>query len=311
MKSITFFENNHEYGYCSEGSSPKLLSDLLGWLSSKSDELSELHLALYLFNNEYFFEKLKEISTKGTKVVIYSIPLEGYDSDRPASIRDRSTGAVVQSGTKYDFATELYKTISCLSSSNISLRIVPHMYLRSNRVRSFSRGQMPYSLHCKSFFAKCKNGESFVGLTSTNFAIRDAGKMESLSIISLNEEMEYAAVDFYSGLQENSFTVQEFDEDKDWSHYRVAMRQVPPKSNLMFIAPFYRDSASQFEVNLKTMINRAKRRIVVCAQHVSSYEYSFERLYSEEKTSGYVKKDGFLKDVLQKAKQGADTTIIS
>ena len=293
------------------GSSPKLLEDFVAWLDDNADDLRELQIALYLFNNGRLYDYLCSERFADVRITIYSIPLEGYDPRSPAQIENRKTGECLGRYSKYDVAASLYNRMLS-APKNIEMRLVPHMYLRSSRVRSFSRGQMPYSLHCKSFFATLSNGDSYVGLSSTNFAVRDAGKMEIVGVVALNDRMKASAKDFYQGLHENSCKIQDFDSEKDWSSFQIQSRKRPEKSQLMFVAPFYKDSSSDFEENLKTMIKKAKRRIIICAQHVSSYEYSYERLYtSENATPGSVKKDGFLKDVLKKSEEGVKTLILS
>ena len=312
IETTSFFENNDSGKFTNLGSSPDTLLYLMHWMKEKAASLLEVRIALYLFNNRAFYDFLNSPEMRHCKVVVYSIPLEGYDTRNPLPVYDFDSGHFIERASKYDFAERLYSSAKVRPFSNVLIRIVPHMYLRSSRVNSFSRGQMPYSLHCKCFYARCADGKNYFGLSSTNFALRDAGKMETMTVISLNDGMDSSAKDFFSGLDENSYPLDTFDESADWSHYEVKLRPVPSKSNLMFVAPFYKYSACIFEENLQTMIRRAQSRIVICAQHVSSYKYSYERLYEEgQQQAGVVRKEGFLSDVLAQAQRGLDTTILS
>ena len=80
-------------------------------------------------------------------------------------------------------AEAIYNRIKSSRNSNFNLFIFPHMYIRSPRVRPFSRGDMPYSLHAKSIFIKYKNGGGAVGLTSSNLATRDMVKDEMMLLV--------------------------------------------------------------------------------------------------------------------------------
>lgn len=234
-----------------------------------------------------------------------------YDNDRKASVFDRDTGKLIGAFTKYDFAKGLYKSIQEMHLDNFEFRIVPHMYLRSKRVRPFSRGNMPYSLHCKTFFAEFHSGKCFAGITSSNLALRDAVKAEMACIIPLLSDDIIAAKDFFQGLYENSFDINSFDEKQDYSHFKIKMRSQPNASRLMYTAPFYRNSPIIFENQIKDIISKANGKIAICAQHVSSYKYSVDGSFCDMKTPGSIEKRGFLDDVLRKAKTGTKTFFIS
>lgn len=295
------------------GCSPMLLKCFCGWLSSHKEDISTLEIALYLFNNEILYSTLKDLADKGCQIHIYSIPLEGYDDDKPIKITNHQNSLSLGIRTKFYFASRIYTDIQKSNHPNLHLHIVPHMYLRSDNVHAFSRGNMPYSLHCKTFFLRYKNGSAFAGLTSSNMAVRDAQKIEMAYVTSLSQQEITSASDFFAGLKENSILVADFDPSADYNHFRIVKRPAPPASKILYTAPFYEDSASIFENRLATMIKRAKRRIVVCAQHICAYEYAYPWKFTSRPTegSGMSKKDGFLKDVLNMANTGISTTFIS
>ena len=297
--------------YDNLGNSPVLLEDLCSWLRKKKTEILSVDIALYLFNNEYLFTALKELADSGCQVNVYSIPLEGYDM-APHMVTDHKNNKPIGEYSKYGLAKELYDKISALSHPNFTLSIMPHMYIRSANVAPFSRGKMPYSLHCKSYLVQFRSGASYAGLTSSNFAVRDAQKIELACIMPLGEDEKKSSVDFYEGLKENSIPVSDFKEGEDYSHYEIKPRPVPNRSQAAYIAPFYKNSSVDFENALTDLINNAKKRIVIAAQHIASYEYSYHTTGSSGNPGDrFIKKDGFLKNVLQKAAGGIPTTFIS
>lgn len=190
------FEFGNPSIYNDLGCSPMLLQQFCKWLSSQRENISILEIALYLFNNEYLYSTLKDLANVGCQIHIYSIPLEGYDDDKPINIKNHKNGLSLGRYTKLYFAKQIYADIQKTNNPNLHLHIVPHMYLRSNRVRAFSRGNMPYSLHCKTFYVRYKNGNEFAGLTSSNMAVRDAPKIEMAYVTSLNQPEIESASDF-------------------------------------------------------------------------------------------------------------------
>lgn len=298
--------------YNTLGCSPNLTISLCNWLQSNKKNIEYIKIALYLFNNKYLFNTLKDLAESDISIDVFSIPLEGYDKDYPKYLDEYNGRRKFGPYTKLDCASPIYHELKKNSNSNFRLHIVPHMYLRSNRVKSFSRGNMPYSLHCKSIFVKFKNNKYYAGITSSNLAVRDAQKLEVAYIMSLENKAEItSARDFYRGLQENSIPIESFNPNNDYSHFPIITRNTPDKSVLMFTAPFYKDSAAIFESNIIKIIQKAKHRIIICAQHISSYNYYINGQYLTPSHSGTIRKDGFLKTVLDKAKSGVQTTFLS
>lgn len=307
-KALLLSENGNYRDYNNFGCSPHLLESFIGWLSEQKANIAELNLALYLFNNEVLLDTLISLASVGVKVTVYSIPIEGYDNRYPRSIIEYHSGISLGNFTKYDLANKVYGRIRKEHIHNFELRIVPHMYLRSKRVHPFSRGSMPYSLHIKSFAATMKNGDLYAGLTSSNFAVRDAQKNEAAVICQLDEPEALSTTDFYLGLYENSISFFDFDASGDYSHFQVRMRPTPPKSRTMYVAPFYSDSASDFEANASSIVNRAKSRLIVCAQHISAYNYAYE---DWDKSPAQIRKPGFLSAVIERANSGITTSFLS
>lgn len=293
------------------GSSPKLLEDLCAWLIKNKNRILSIDLALYLFNNEYLLSVLEQLADSNCQVNVYSIPLEGYDTTSH-KITDHKTDLCIGDYSKYELAKRVYDKILEMNHPNFTLFIMPHMYIRSSNVAPFSRGKMPYSLHCKSYMVQFRNGASYAGLTSSNFAVRDAQKIELISIMPLGESEKISTQDFYEGLKENSIPINRFNEKNDYKHYEIKLRPIPQKSQTIYIAPFYQNSAVEFEQTLIHLINNAKKQIIVVAQHIASYEYSYHTTGSSDNPNDtFIKKDGFLKNILDKAAAGISTTFIS
>ena len=80
MKGILLqAEHGNSREYNNLGCSPQTLESFIPWLSLHKNEIKELYFALYLFNNEHLLGSLPSLSDAGIKVVVCSIPLEGYD----------------------------------------------------------------------------------------------------------------------------------------------------------------------------------------------------------------------------------------
>lgn len=60
------------------GSSKYLLNVLLNELQ----DAYEIHISFFLYNNPFLHKHLEELSRKGCKINIYSIPLSGYDTKK-------------------------------------------------------------------------------------------------------------------------------------------------------------------------------------------------------------------------------------
>lgn len=293
------------------GNSPKLLKDLCGWLIKNKNKILSIDIALYLFNNDYLFSVLKQLADSNCQVNVYSIPLEGYDTT-PHTITNHQNNLCIGDYSKYDFAKRVYDKILRLNHPNLTLFIMPHMYIRSSNVSPFSRGKMPYSLHCKSYMIQFRNGVSYAGLTSSNFAVRDAQKIELACIMPIGENEKKSTMDFYQGLKENSIPIDHFNPKNDYKHYEIKLRPIPKQSQTSYIAPFYKNSPVDFEQTLIHLIDNAKHQIIVVAQHIASYEYSYHTTGSSDNPSdSYIKKNGFLKNILDKAADGIPTIFIS
>src|SRR6185437_17171244 len=123
-----YYENKFDFYSC--GSSPKLLKHLLEYLNKNGDSLAEINIALYLFNNKLLNENLIALSERGTKVNVYTIPIEGYDAESAKDIIDIETRLVISNQTKYEVAKDIFENHFYNKYKNYKLYFFPHMYLR-------------------------------------------------------------------------------------------------------------------------------------------------------------------------------------
>jgi len=294
-----YYENKFDFYSC--GSSPKLLKHLLEYLNKNGDSLAEINIALYLFNNKLLNENLIALSERGTKVNVYTIPIEGYDAESAKDIIDIETRLVISNQTKYEVAKDIFENHFYNKYKNYKLYFFPHMYLRSPKLKTFSRGNMPYSLHTKSFLFIHKNGSCDMALSSSNFAVRDLVKEENLLFICHENEHEKAALDFFVTLNKCSIHISDFDFKRDYSNYNISANDYDLNNSGGFMAPFYRNASFKIENILKKMIEGANERIIIVGQHVCPINY----------VASNNERAGLVDSILEKAKQNVGVNILS
>ena len=99
------YRPRNEYFY--EGSSPKLLEHLINYIDSHILEIDAIYLVWYLYNNIKLHNYLKSLSKRGIKIVVISIPLEGYDKKYPSDIYHADNTVFKATVTKHDMANLL------------------------------------------------------------------------------------------------------------------------------------------------------------------------------------------------------------
>lgn len=295
--------------FYSQGSSPKILKEFINYIEKNQNRIDSIYLCLYLYNNPILDAFLEQLSIQGIKIRIVSIPLEGYDASKPQDIYNIENGSIEYSKqTKYSFAKRIYNRIRIRNDENFKLYIFPHMYIRSQRVKPFSRGNMPYSLHTKSVLIKFKDGTGVTGLTSSNLAARDLIKDEVMLLIEDDVAMNLEAESFFRNIINYSYTIKVFDEMKNWMNFSMPVTEKKIDCNnyyTYYTAPFYKDSQNLIEEHLIKLLHTAKHRILICAQHICSYNYFYNADFSSNPgKSGYVKKSGILNEVIKKSKEG-------
>lgn len=291
-------QSKRRYEFYAEGSSPNIFRQLVSFLERRKDDITEITLANYLFNNLQFANQVRRLAQLGVKVNVISIPLEGYDTQpaRCEGFNSYFTGEgcphIGESRSKYDFAERIYRYLR--QSGDYSLHQFEHVYLRSPRVNRFSRGRVPFSLHIKSILIEMRDGSSFSVLTSSNLALRDTLK-EELCLIVQNtaDDLAYSRA-FYRHLIEHSKQVSDVDlhTEHDYSHYRqpfnpIEARLVSGKEQFFFTAPFLAHSNQEIEGRIRQKIASAQRRVLLCAQHINTFEAELKQATAS--TQGAVK----------------------
>lgn len=295
--------------YYSEGCNPRLLDKFLKYIDDRADSISSIKLVLYLFNNLYLLERLEDYARRGIDVTVTSIPLDGYQDKSPAQIVSYKTGNTVsEEETKRSLANDVYEKAEEYSRNcdKFRLLVFPHMFIRSKSIKPFVRGQspLPYSLHAKLALIEYKDGTGAAVLTSSNFCVRDEVKENLLTIID-DQSVVAVARKFFSDFEDCSIDEREFDESRgyrDYLTYYPAMRKAPGrKGALVFQAPFYADSPHYARNRICDLLDNASDRILICAQHVSAYQYK----------EGGKTVDGILKSALDAANRGVKTSFLS
>ena len=271
--------NNYEpYTFYSSGGSPRFLNYICDFLEQHGDDIKKINIALYLFNNEELFKKLKSLANKGVLIRVISIPLEGYDNKKSNSAIidiEQQTGREIcktcNKVSKYELAKTIYDEAAS-SIANFELLIYDHVYLRSPYVKKFSRGTAPYSLHIKSFYIEFEN-KSYSIITSSNLAVRDLVKEELLLSFKNSSSTQDAAKKFFKQLVANSTPINEYNVSnilgKD--HFQKPAFAHSQISNF-FTAPFYDKSPILAKLYIEKLMSRAKSRIIIVGQHVAEFQ---------------------------------------
>ncbi len=305
-------ENQDERKYFYEGASPKFVNALKGYFTKYTSKVKSINLVLYLFNNLTLHNLFQELAEKGIKINIISIPLEGYDHSLPQKIiYPDGREAFPEKQTKYGLASGIYSSFEN-KESNYNLFIFPHTYIRSHRIKSFSRGKMPYSLHVKSLFIEFKTGKHVAGILSSNLAIRDLVKHDTMVLQPVADEEANACQLFFNHLIENSTHVIDYKELGQSINAQTILKDHPITQSTQFIAPFYKKSPEKAEGKIMELLATAKKRIWIMAQHLSAYNYQVPLNFKVRfKVNTKVTKPGILHKALEKGAEGVNLQCIS
>ena len=302
-----------QYDFYAQGASPKILSFLCQFLKERAAVLSEIYISMYLYNNIFLHQCLKDLAEKGVKINLVTIPIEGYDDTNPRIIHDLISGEAANpvAQSKYSLARPIFGEFYKAPIGYFNLYLFPHLYIRSPKIKPFSRGKHPYSLHLKSFLFLYKNGGGAVGLSSSNLAVRDHVKEENLILVENDWSLLKTSLRFFQQLLDNAIHIRDFDFKNKYTHFDMQMQQFSQQEYCFFTAPFYKNSPIQAEKFLVENVKKAQRRIYIVAQHISSYEYTvngrFHSNFEEEDIEHY----GFLRTVLERAGAGVELRCIS
>ena len=315
MLYSTYFDHpdkySNKYDFYNVGSSPHLLEEFCNYLEQNKTLISEVYLGFYLFNNAVLNEKLESLANFGIKVYVITIPIEGYDASNPKNIIEIKSRKILKTSTKYNLAREFFAKHFKKEIANFTLYFFPHIYVRSSKVKTFSRGDMPYSLHIKSFLIKYKVGNGDIGISSSNFAVRDLVKEENLLLVKNNSLFFKATSIFFDNLIKNSIPIYEFDFKADYTDYKVEIIPIDETPGIGFIAPFYFDSACKAEKAIKDLIDSAEKSIYIVAQHICPVDYIIQGKFHSLLPDNEIKNMGFLNNIIVKANSGVKISFIS
>lgn len=315
MPFKTFFDEPDNYknrfDFYEQGGSPFLLEKLIETIEEKKNDIEEINISWYLYNNQHLHDYLKEIAAGGIIVNVITIPLEGYDHNKPKILKNLVTGEKSdKSVTKYNLARKIYgEMYRSTSHENFNLYVFPHLYVRSARIKKFSRGSLPYSLHIKSVYIKKKNGYLLL-LSSSNLAVRDLVKSESMICIENEPNYEENIKVFYTNLISNSITIKDYRTSLNTTCNTYEKLEFKFSNSVFITAPFYDNSANILEKTLSEHIAAAKKRIIVCAQHLAAFNYEFNAKHHSTINKNEIRK-GILGDVITMANKGIQVTCLS
>ncbi|TDS19065.1 phospholipase D-like protein [Maribacter caenipelagi] len=315
MPFKTFFDEPDNYknrfDFYEQGGSPLLLEKFIETIEEQKNDIEEINISWYLYNNQHLHDYLKEIAASGIIVNVITIPLEGYDHNKPKILKNLVTGEKSdKSVTKYNLARKIYgEMYRSTSHENFNLYVFPHLYVRSARVKKFSRGSLPYSLHIKSAYIKKKNGYLFL-LSSSNLAVRDLVKNESMICIEDEPNYEENIKVFYTNLISNSITIKNYRTSLNTTCNTYEKLEFKFSNSVFITAPFYDNSANILEKTLSEHIAEAKKRIIVCAQHLAAFNYEFNAKHHSTINKNEIRK-GILGDVITMANKGIQVTCLS
>lgn len=250
------------------GSNPKIYEHIKQELLANSENIAEVHLALYLFNNKDLYTVLKRLAER-SNVTVISLPLAGYDSRKVMTAR------------------AIYADIAKGGTENFNLLIYPHMYVWYGA--EYAEGAASYSFHVKAGYVTYKDGSCKLILTSCNMAPGDPYHSEIAIIIeddSCCTPYSEAFRMFFNEVEKRSYP---------WSQYQTKTADLPADlqrafdfvfigkhrltdwtdnfvDHAFFTGPFIKikgmGSTHYARKKIVEIIKNAERRVLVCAQHV-------------------------------------------
>lgn len=252
------------------GSNKEIYQDIIKEIDANSSKIKEIYLALYLFNNQYLYNKLLDLAKKGIKIIVFTIPLSGYDRRKIA------------------YAKKIY--FDAIDKNNFKIKIYPHMYIWYGA--RYAGGGAGYSFHIKAGMITYKNDSNKVFLCSGNLAQGDPTHTESVIFIEGSGYNPYfnSFKKFFFDLDLRAIELEEYlnmqkdavgrgsdvmNKAFDFS-YIGGKKVIDLKHDgvkvCFFSAPFYKINGTGSNHYLRNFISNlilnAKDRIILCAQHI-------------------------------------------
>jgi phosphatidylserine/phosphatidylglycerophosphate/cardiolipin synthase-like enzyme len=255
------------------GSNQEVYLEIEKELKDRIQEIEEVHLALYLFNNQHLYQVLRDLA-KTAHVIVTSTPLSAYDE------RKIGNAKII-----YEDLAKRYESTE--ASHNPELLIYPHMYIWHGA--EYAKAKASYSFHIKAGYVLYKDSSCKLILTSCNMAPGDPYHSE-LAIVLEDPSCSSA----YSEAFKKFFQILE-DLAVPWKEYhaftkdlRDALQTVfaftfigkqglqdwcdNTTNQAFFTGPFLticgEGSTRYARKKIIEVIQKAERRIYVSAQHV-------------------------------------------
>jgi len=247
-----------------QGSNDKIFFDIVEELNENSDQIKEIQLTLFLFNNMELYNNLLKLAEKGINITIISLPIQGYKKG------------------KREKAKKLYTKI--LTDNKIKLLIYPHMYVWYTVGYG---GFAPYSFHIKAGQIIYKTNESKIFLTSANVASGDPTHSEIALFLKCDKNSKAAEIyqNFFSEICERAVCFETYkqiiaklpaglEQIYDFLYVgclRMKNLDAAQHNKIFFTAPFltYNGIGSNHYARQKIIevIKSAQKRLLFCAQH--------------------------------------------
>ncbi|WLR60174.1 phospholipase D-like domain-containing protein [Guptibacillus hwajinpoensis] len=249
------------------GSSPYLLDQLI----KEIGKAKEIKVSFFLYNNPFLHEALENIAHKGCKVIIYSLPLNGYTKQEVKISNPEKSRLFVSS--KYEYALKTYRRVFNRPNNNIEIKIFPHTYRWFKP--KYSRGDEPYSLHTKNIWLLDEDGkEKFICL-SCNLAFADQQHSENMLVIEDERNAKNMYKIYFELLENWSLSLKQYiNYSKQKFDFEYIVKPINLKdtfNDTYFTAPFicYENKGSNHYVQEKIIqfINSASKDITICSQH--------------------------------------------
>ncbi|WP_102273414.1 hypothetical protein [Cytobacillus massiliigabonensis] len=282
MKTLAFFEIPIDVKTKStKGSSPKLLDKLIEQLQGAA----EIKISFFLYNNPYLHKAIELLAVKGCHIIIYTIPLSGYDRrKKEITLPNGKKGHY----SKYEYAEKIVQRVMN-SKLPIELRYIPHTNVWY--VQKTSRGLDSYALHSKSILIKNGDGSYKCISTSSNMALGDPPHSENLFITDRKKDIHMFHT-YFDLLHKQSLSLKEYGEfcqqSYDFQYVTKPSDIQDEYGTCYFTAPFikYNGAGSNHYVQNKIIefMKTARQRLYFCFQHISdinSFDKQAQNIVSE------------------------------
>lgn len=298
--------------YFLQGCNPALLRFLLDYIEEKTNELTEVHLSLPVYNNSFLHYALEQLAEKGVKVTIITKPIDSYRNSQPGWVTDLATGkaAFDTAKTPYQLARPFFAEAYQKPQENFQLRVFPHLAIKNHEGNPFAKGQQPYSLELTACLFLFRQGGA-VAFSSSDMCCGEQVKEGHLLLEEQNWALLKNTQRFFAALTAQSIVLHDFKFSIQYNHHSFAALPMSQQLPIFFLAPFYQDSPSLAEEELVKRIRQAKKRIWIQSPIINCYEYSVDGHFHSGLEDELIEHYGFVRAILERAAAGAEVRFLS